>query len=463
MKHSLLKNIIINLFKQGDSKNLKTLLEKINPADIALILPGLDAESKKALFENSITDKQAAKIISKIRDKRTISDVLGGLNRHKISEIFKHMDPDDTAYLLRMLPIEESESLLKLMKKDDAEDVNKVLKFNQNTSGGIMNTTYFSVTIDSTLDGCIKEIKKGKDKNDSLYIYVVDEDGGIKGKIRLKDIFKWPLETKVSEVMEENLVYLPWGATHSEIMDAAYRYGSPEIPIINRNKKLVGIISVEHIFKTDRKETASKILNNNGLIDLKEPSKMNTFNSIKIKFPIMFYMSTLGFLGSMALNYYLDIQGMHKVFINFIPLVLITSYLLSNNSAAILLRELFFEKINAADISSFKNVTIEIRAGLFYGIIIGAATVLYTLSLLTTDIKIAITCAIGVLLSSMIASFCGAFLSVLMVRAGIKPTKLPLPLIIGVAIIASLITYLWITNYLFYTNVIPDSWKILNF
>ncbi len=463
MKHSLLKNTIINLFKQGDSKNLNNLLEKIHPADLALILPRLDAESKKALFENSITDKQAAKIISKIRDKKTISDVLGGLNRHRISEIFKYIDPDDTAYLLRMLPIQESESLLKLMKKEDTDDVNKVLKFNQKTSGGIMNTTYFSVTDDSTLDSCIKEIKKSKDKNDSLYIYVVDEGGEIKGKIRLKNIFRWPLETKVSEIMEENLVYLPWSAPHSEIIDAAYRYGSPEIPITNRNKKLVGIISVEHIFKISRRETASKILNNNGLIDLKELSKINTLNSIKIKLPIFLYMSVLGFLSSVALNYYLDVQGPHNVFISFLPPTLITSYILANNSSAILLRELFFEKINKADVSSFKDITIETRTGLFYGIIIGATATIYSLSLLTTDIKTAVTCTIGLLLSSVTSSFCGAFLSVLMVRAGVKPTKVPLPLIIGAGIIISLITYLWTINYLFYTNVIPDAWKILKF
>ena len=102
VKHSLLKNTIIKLFKQGHSRNLKTLLEKIHPADLALILPGMDAESKKALFEHYVTDKQAAKIISKIRDKKTISDVLSGLKRNSISEIFKH-SLNNLHFLLNLL------------------------------------------------------------------------------------------------------------------------------------------------------------------------------------------------------------------------------------------------------------------------------------------------------------------------------------------------------------------------
>ena len=463
VKHSLLKNTIIKLFKQGHSRNLKTLLEKIHPADIALILPSLDAENKNVLFEHYVTDKQAAKIISKLRDKKTILDVLGSLKQHRISEIFKHIDPDDTAYLLSMLPIKESESLLKLMKKDDAEDVNKVLKFNQNTSGGIMNTTYLAVNMDATVETCIKELRKSKDKNDFHYIYVVDADGTIKGKIRLKDILRCPLETSVVDIMDDNPVYLPWSAPHSEIINAAYRYGSPEIPIINRNKRLVGVISVEHIFKTQRRETASKILNNSGLIDLKEASKISAFSSIKIKFPVLLYVGILGFLSAIALNYYLDIKGPHIVIISFLPLAIMTSYILSNNSASILLRELFFERINAADISSFKDIITEIKSGIFYGIVIASATALYTLSLLTKNIKITVLCAASLFLSSIIASFLGAFLSVLMVRAGVKPTKVPLPLIISAAIIASLIIYLWTTNYLYYTNVVPDSWKTLKF
>jgi len=461
--HSLLKNTILNLFKQGHSRNLKTLLEKIHPADLAIILPGLDAENKKALFEHYVTDKQAAKIISKLRDKETISDVLGGLKRHRISEIFKHIDPDDTVFLLSMLPIQESESLLKLMKRDDVEDVNKLLKFNQNTSGGIMNTTFLSVAADATLDSCIKEIKKSKEKNDFHYIYVLDATGAIKGQIKLKDIFKWPVETNVSEIMEDNPVHLSWNAPHSEIITAAYRYGSSEIPIINRNKKLVGVISVEHIFKTDRKETAAKILTARGLLDIKEPLKATFFNSIKIKLPLLFYVAIIGFLSSLMLNYYLDIKGPHNTIISFIPLAIITSYILSNSSAAILLRELFFERINATDTSSFKSVATEVKSGLFYGIMIATATILYTLSLRTTDIKSAVICAIGLLLSSVVASCLGAFLSVLIVRAGIKPTKVPLPFIICATTIASLITYLWTTNYLYYTNVVPELWKILKF
>ena len=461
--HSLLKNTIIKLFKQGHSRNLKTLLEKIHPTDLATVLPGLDAESKKALFEHYVTDKQAAKIISKIRDKKTISTILGGLKRNSIGDIFKHIEPDDTAYLLSMLPIKESESLLKLMKKDDAEDVNKILKFDQNSSGGIMNTTHLSVALGSTLESCIKEVRKSKDKNESLCIYVVDADGAIKGKIRLKDLFRCPLETKVSEVMDNNPVYLPWNAPHSEVINTAYRYGASEIPITNRNNNLVGVISAEHIFKTARKESASTMLNSSGLIDLKEPSKISFFNSIKIKLPILMYVSIIGLLSSVVINYYLEVQGPHKVIISFIPIVLMTSYILSNNSAVILLRELFFEKTNITDVSSLKDVVTEIKSGIFYGVIIAATTSIYTLSLLTKNIKIAALCAVGILLSCMATSFLGAFFSILIVRSGIKPTKVPLPIIIFTATIISLILYLWITNYLFYTNVVPDSWKLLKF
>jgi len=463
VKHSLLKNTIIKLFKQGHSRNLKTLLEKIHPVDLALILPSLDAENKKALFEHYVTDKQAARIISKLRDKKTVSAVLSGIKRRSISEIFKHINPDDTAYLLSMLPIEESESLLKLIKKTDAEEVNKVLKFNQDISGGIMNTSYLFVPVNSTVENCIKEIHKTKDKNDSLYIYIVDVEGAVKGKIPLKDLFRWPLETKVSDIMDNDPVYLPWNASPSKITNTAYRYGVPEIPVIDGNKRLIGVISIGNIFKTAKKETAYKLLKNNGLIDIKEPTKINTFNSIKIKFPILIYMAALGFLSSVAINYYLDIKGPHSVIISFIPLVLVTAYILSTGSAAILLRELFFERINAADTSSFMVVLAEVMSGTFYGIVLASASILYTLSLLTKNIKMAILCAIGILLSSIIASFLGAHLNVLTVRAGIKPTRVPLPLIIGFTVVACLVAYLWITNYLYYTNVVPDSWKILKF
>jgi len=462
VKHSLLKNTITKLFRQGHSRNLRTLLEKIHPADLALILPNIDAENKKALFEHYVTDKQTARIISKLRDKKTIFEVLSNLKRQRISEIFKHVEPDDAAYLLGTLPSKEGEALLRLMKKDDAEEVNKVLKFSKRTSAGIMNPFFVSVRIDSSIDQCIRELRKSKDKNGPHYIYVTDADGVIKGEISGRDLLKYPLETKVAEIMDDNPIYLSWNAPHTEIVDVSHRYGLPEIPIVNRSKRIIGVVSPEHIFKTARQESASIILNTSGLIDLREASKTNTLNSVKIKLPIILLATVIGFLGANAVNYYLDNAGPHSVIISLLPLTLLVSYVLSSSSSSILLRELFFERISSADISSVRNVMTELKSGFFYGIVISASTMLYALSVLTKNTKIAAVCSIGIFLSCLSSSLIAPFLGVLLARAGVKPTKVPLPLIIAMTIMVSLVLYLWAANYLYYTNVIP-SWKTLRF
>jgi magnesium transporter len=463
VKHSLLKDTIIKLFKQGHSRNLKTLIEKIHPADLALILPEIDAESKKALFEYYVTDKQAAKIISRLRDKKNISDVLSGLRRHRICEIFKHIEPDDAAYLLSMISVEEAEALLKLMKKDDADEANKVLRFSQGTAGGIMSTFFIYVKMDSSIEQCIKELKKSKEKNDSHYIYITDADGILKGTIKIKDIFRWSSETKVTEIMDDNPVYLLWDARHSEVVDAAHRYGVPEIPVVNRGRRLIGVISAEHIFKTAKKEIASRTLISSGLIDLKEPEKIRTLNSMKIKLPIMIYAITIGFLAVTGIDYYLKNDGIHSSIIGFIPLVLLVSYIISNSSASTILRELFFERINAANSSSFKDIMVELRSALFYGMLVSAIAASYSIYISGKDLRITVICSVGILLSYLSASFVGTFISVFMVRAGLRPTRVPLTLVVCTAVAAALIVYLWSVNGLYYTKIIPVAWKTLKF
>ncbi len=463
VKQSLLKNTIIKLFKQGHSRNLKTLLEKIHPADLALILPSMDAESKKALFEYYVTDKQAAKIISRLRDKKNISEVLGGLRRHRISEIFKHIEPDDIAYILSITPVKEAESLLRLMKKDDAEEANKVLRFTQDTAGGMMNTLFISVDTDVTLEQCIKELKRSKEKNELHCIYIIDPEGALKGKLQIKDLFRWASDTKVLEIMDDNPVYLSWDTPHSEVTEAASKYGIPEIPVVDRGRRLIGVISAEHIFKAQRQEAASRILRMGALINIKEPNKANLMNSIKIKIPLMIYAIVAGLMATAGIDYYLLNDGIHAPAINLIPLAIITAYAISSSSASIILRELFFERINAKDTSSFKSVITEMRAAMFYGILTSLIAAAYSLYLMGTDIRTAVLCFAGLLLSTLVAAFSGSFLSVLMVRAGLRPTRIPLALVASTAIIAATIIYLWSIDILYYTNIVPDSWKTLNF
>ena len=105
---SLLKTTIERLLRRKASANLTKIIRKTHPADIAMIMRGLNIDHQKNLFKLSPTFAYRAEILEEL-DESLIQNLLSEESITNISKIFRHLGTNDQAMIVSMLPKESQD------------------------------------------------------------------------------------------------------------------------------------------------------------------------------------------------------------------------------------------------------------------------------------------------------------------------------------------------------------------
>jgi magnesium transporter len=79
------------------------------------------------------------------------------------------------------------------------------------------------------------------------YIYVVDDDDHLLGVLTLKKLLTNPLDVKLGDVMIQNVKTLHLDTERKEIAEIFSKYDLIAIPVIDDDKVIRGIVTVDDI------------------------------------------------------------------------------------------------------------------------------------------------------------------------------------------------------------------------
>src|SRR5690349_17731320 len=132
------------LYIRGAKPNIRKILSKTHPSDIAAVLLSLPPEERFEVFlmEPSITRR--ANIISYL-DESVQRELISLLGREEVIDLLTLMDRDDAADLLGHLPEEESKEILSAMVRQDSEEVAGLLGYPEDSAGGLMSSDYLAL------------------------------------------------------------------------------------------------------------------------------------------------------------------------------------------------------------------------------------------------------------------------------------------------------------------------------
>jgi magnesium transporter len=230
-----------------DAEKLRTELDELYPADITTVLYELNTEECKYLFD--ILDKEVdAQILSYI-DQDTRTKFLKNFESKEIAELLAFVDSDDAADILNEQPIRTREEVIGFVEnKEKAQNIQELLRYEEDTAGALMAKEYVKANIHWNVKHCIEEIRNQTTLLEKLYIvYVVDEKDTLMGIVSLKKIILANDYTKVSEIYEEDVFYVETWMSNLEVADIMQKYDLDSIPVVNAQRKLVGMITIDDV------------------------------------------------------------------------------------------------------------------------------------------------------------------------------------------------------------------------
>ena len=232
---------------------LRELIEEYHIIDIFDIMENLEEDMKIQLFEVLPLD-MASSILEEGSVEFFIS-ILSKLDVEHSKNILELMSLGDMADKLSELEEEEREHIINLLNQENADYVKELLFYDEDSAGGTMTTGYISINKDMTALEAIDHMREEAEEAETIYyIYVVDDEEKLVGVLSLRELIIARDANIVEDLMSENIISVYVDEDREEAVRLVSKYNLIAIPVVDRQEKLKGIITVDDIIDVMEEE-----------------------------------------------------------------------------------------------------------------------------------------------------------------------------------------------------------------
>jgi magnesium transporter len=219
-------------------------LRRIHPEDLADVAEDLSA-SERAAFLQSMDEDVAADAMEAMEPVALVAAV-SQLPDRQASDLIDEMEPDEGADLLGELPQERADALLNLMAPDQAADLRRLLSYPEDSAGGLMTPEHVTVRAGITAAEALAMVReRGRDVQNIYYVYVVDEEGRLKGTLSLRDLIMEDPGELVDSLMVHDVVSVTLDTKQTDIARLVARYNLLAAPVVDEEGHLQGIVTAD--------------------------------------------------------------------------------------------------------------------------------------------------------------------------------------------------------------------------
>jgi len=437
---------ISNLIEAGSLDSLLNILTDLHPADIAEIINHLSAEDASKIFKLLDTET-AGEVIIEV-DENLREYILSEIDKKKITDIIDELDTDDATDIVADLPENIQEHVLDNIDKEYSEDVKELLKYPEDSAGGIMNSTFVAVLESHTIKDAIDEIRKFADDIDHIYqLYVLKPTEELIGTVLIKALLINPLDTRISSVMEEDLIYVTPEVDQEEVAKIMEKYDLVAIPVVNEQRKMIGRITIDDIVDVINEEAAEDIQKIAGLSE-EEEYNYSAYRISTIRLPWLL----VSLFGEMISAYVL--QSFHatieRIYIAgvFIPIIMAMGGSAGTQSAIVVVRGLATDNLWLSE--SYKRLFKELRVATINGFACGLILLVTTTVFWQEQFNFTLILSVSLVVIMINATMIGAFIPLFLKRLKFDPAISTGPFvqtandIVGLIIYFTLITIFYV-------------------
>jgi magnesium transporter len=221
-------------------------LATLHPADIADIIEELAPNEREAILE-TLDEEVAAGALEEL-DPRVQKAVVESLDSERAAEIVEEMNPDAAADLLGELPEERTSQILREMEPAERQEIAELMEFGENTAAGRMNTEFLTAGVSATVRDGIEALRRFEGGVESVStIFLVDSHGTLSGAVPLANVvLAMPTDPMLS-LTQEPLISCSEDTRDKEVVELFDKYNLFTLPVVDDNKKLVGVITSDDI------------------------------------------------------------------------------------------------------------------------------------------------------------------------------------------------------------------------
>ncbi len=349
----------------------KERIQDYHDNDIADTLPLLTKEERLRLYR-LMGEEATAEVFAYLEDPE---EYVKELDIEKAADIIENMDADDAVDFLEDLPESQQDAILAHMDAESRRDIDLIQSYEEDEIGSKMTTNYIAVSRGVSVKQAMKQLVDQAAENDNLQtIYVLNDDGTFHGAISLQDLIRAREYDDLESLVTESYPFVYDHESVSECIEELKDYSEDSIPVLNADRKLLGVITSQDLVEVVDDELGEDYAKFAGLTaeeDINEP----LLQSMRKRLPWLIVLMFLGLLVSTVVGAFEPVMSMLTVLVAFQTLVLDMSGNCGTQALAVTIRVLSDENLSGRQ--KLGLVLKEGRVGLCNGLALGSVAFLF--------------------------------------------------------------------------------------
>ncbi len=428
---ALIADTLRRLARRGARTRITNVLGKTRPEDVAKVLPTLTPADQGEIFAILATDfpQGAGEVLMEIEPAIRLA-LLETIDSNTIAAIATRQAVDDRVSLMESLPEERRDEVLELVNLAERQEVQTHLLYGDDTAGRIMDTQFYAMAEGSTIGEAIASLQESRDLENIFYLYVVDDEGHLRGVTSLRQLLLSPPSRTLAEVMTSAVLKAHIETDQEEVADLATRYNLLAVPVVDDDNRLVGIVTVDDIIDVVQEEANEDFFKMVGTTEDELVYQDRSFKVAGIRLPWL--LVNLGGLvaAGWLLRGFADTlgEGLYLTLYAFVPAIMGMGGNIGSQTSTIAVRGLATGRVSLAPGQSrsflWQQAKVGVILGLACALIVGSIALLWKASPFH-----GVVVGVSMYLAILLASLTGALIPIVFERLGIDPAVAAGPLV----------------------------------
>ena len=449
--HEKQSDELMELLDSRRMKELQVRLEDMNEFDVAEFLSEI-GDNRMPMVFRLLSKETAADVFANFEAPEQ-EQIINSITDSELSAIIEELYVDDAVDMMEELPANVVKRVMRTATPETRNLINQYLNYPENSAGSIMTAEFVDLKKYMNVREAIARIRRiGEDKETIYICFVTSADRKLEGVVSVKDLLLNDDETVIENIMDTNVIFCMTHDDQEEVSEKISDYDLMAIPVVDKEGRLVGIVTVDDIIDVLEQETTEDFEIMAAMTPSDKPySRTGAFDMWKNRVPWLLFLMLSATFTTMILNSFEDALAVQAVLIGFIPIIMGTGGNSGAQSSTAIIRSLSLGDTEPKD--TLKVIWKEWRVALLCGLTL--AVVNFTKMLLVDNLllgnsdvnyMIALIVSLAIVFTVMFAKVVGSLLPMLAEKIGLDPAVVATPLITTISDAVSLLIYLEIAK-----------------
>jgi len=431
---------LMGYMERREYLRLRKELCEMNEVDVAAFLEQLPSEEAAIVFR--MLPKDLASDVFAEFESDTQHHLVSTMTDKELYDIVNDLAVDDAVDMLEEMPAFVVQRVLKAADPAMRKTINQFMKYPEDSAGSIMTPEFVGLKEAMTTSQAIEFIRKNGEDSETIYTcYVMDAKRVLQGVVSVRTLLISGDDEVVADLMETNVISVTTDTDQEEAANLLKKYDFMSLPVVDKENRLVGIITYDDAMDVIEEETTEDI-ERMGAVEPSETPYLKTpvTKLAKNRIVWLLVLMVADMISGGILEKWQQAFAAMPLLISFIPMLTDTGGNAGGQSSTLIIRSLAMEEIELSD--WLKVWWKEIRVALICGITLASINTIRIWIMYPGHVMVGVTIGIAMICTVLMAKSVGGILPLIASKLHLDPAVMASPLITTIVDAGSLLIYL---------------------